>query len=84
MVWNAVVFHKLGNQDNLDKMRELLQDAPPPVLAVMERLIGQLMERKKTLFADDDRLIGEFKLYHDRHGELRPQAEVRGYVPKDK
>jgi hypothetical protein len=71
-VWNAVVFDAVaGNHRQVEEMRKLTAH-DPGIQAVVEHLIA----RKQSLFGNDDRLIGEYRLER-RQGELRLRAEAR-------
>jgi hypothetical protein len=71
-VWNAVVYaDAVDNSDFLDGIRELTGHKP-----IIAALIEQLIKRKRELFGDDHRLVGEHKFYR-KDGELRFRAEAR-------
>ncbi len=71
-VWNAVVFDAVNRSNRwLDQVRDLAGH-DPRVQAIVEELIA----RKQSLFGNDHRLIGEYRLYR-HHGELRLRAEAR-------
>ncbi len=56
--WNAVVFADvLENPRHLNELRR--QTAPDPDFSA---LIEQLIDRKRTLFADDQRTIGKWEM----------------------
>lgn len=76
MVWNSVVFEdQRGDPEVMQRMRGLL--AGNPRLAQEGVLIEHLIARKRELFADDPRLIGDYKL--SREGELwKIRVEARG------
>jgi hypothetical protein len=42
-----------------------------------------LIDRKRTLFGDDDRLIGEYALFN-KGGEIRLRAEARDPLSRDR
>ena len=71
-VWNSIVFDVTDpGQRRIEQLRNLAgQD--PGVRAIVEQLIA----RKQSLFANDQRLIGEYRLTR-RQGELHLQAEAR-------
>jgi hypothetical protein len=74
-VWNAIVFGAAApNQPCQQELRELrnLVDQDSGARMVVEHLIA----RKQTLFADDQRLIGRYRL-NRRQGELHLWAEAR-------
>lgn len=71
-VWNAVVYENVnGDARYIDMARNLTcHDRESAVL------FDQLIDRKRNLFGEDDRLVGELKL--TRHGgEIRLRAEAR-------
>lgn len=71
-IWNAVVYDTVnGNTKFIEMVRHAM--APAPDLAAR---IDQLIVRKHSLFGDDHRLVGEFKLTR-QNGELRLRAEAR-------
>lgn len=71
-VWNAVVYADAGeNGEMLEGVRSSMGRDP------QLRAFGEvLIERKRTLFADDHRLIGEYNLFR-KDGEIRLRAEAR-------
>jgi hypothetical protein len=76
-VWNAVVYADAAkNNHTLELLRSSTDQAPEA-----EALVEALIERKRTLFADDHRLIGEYEVFH-KDGELRLRAEARDPRPK--
>lgn len=71
-VWNGVVYDKVnGNSHFLDMARKLTCH-DRRIAALVEELIS----RKRKLFDDDDRLVGEFKFIR-KGGEIRLRAEAR-------
>jgi hypothetical protein len=76
-VWNAVVFDAADRSSRwVDRVRGLT-DHDPRIRALVEQLIS----RKQRLFGDDQRLIGEYRLYR-HHGELRLRAEAKRPSPR--
>ena len=74
-VWNAVVFDTVaGNNDFVSQLRSL--SSGDPVAATIE----QMIRRKRKAFADDLRLIGNYKLTWT-NGEWRLWAEARAPTP---
>lgn len=71
MVWNTVVYADVAQEDKMLKML-MATIADETEFRI---LIASLIDRKRTLFADDHRLIGEFEL-HYQNGELRLRAEA--------
>ena len=71
-VWNAVVYKDANGETRfLDMLRESMA-SEPQLAAVVE----QLIVRKRSLFADDYRVVGQYKLTR-KEGELRLWAEAR-------
>jgi SMC interacting uncharacterized protein involved in chromosome segregation len=71
-VWNAVIFADvLQDHRFLDEVQRLIAGVPE-----MAVLIQQLIARKRALFADDERLIGNWKLRHKKAG-VHLWAEAR-------
>jgi hypothetical protein len=67
-VWNAVVYaDATANPQFLDYLRKVTGNDP---------LIAGLITRKRELFGDDHRLIGEYKLTR-KAGQLHLWAEAR-------
>jgi hypothetical protein len=78
-VWNAVVYADyVGRPDFLDKLLDPSLSSPASVV-----LVKALVERKRSRrFADDDRLIGDYKI-KDVNGEPRLWAEARSPYSKE-
>ena len=78
-VWNAVIYADfVGRTDPLDQLLESSRSNPAGIA-----LIQALVQRKRSRrFADDDRLIGDYKL-RDVDGEPRLWAEARSPYPDD-
>lgn len=56
--WNAVIFADVLNDPrHLDEIRRLTTDNPKTAL-----LMEQMIARKRALFADDERLIGDWEV----------------------
>jgi hypothetical protein len=71
-VWNAVVYADVvANNQPLKSLRASTERDPQ-----IKSLTEQMIDRKRTLFGDDQRLIGEYELYR-KGGELRLRAEAR-------
>ena len=71
-VWNAVVFDAVNRSSRWgDQVRDLAGHDPR-----VRALVEQLVARKQSLFGNDHRLIGEYRLYR-HHGEIRLRAEAR-------
>ena len=71
-VWNAVIFADvLGDVRHLDEVRRLLAATPEAAVQV-----EQLITRKRTLFAGDERLIGNFEVTRTKDG-INVHAEAR-------
>ena len=76
MVWNAVLLDSV-NKNNFynEYIEELLSQNPG-----FDLFIRPLIERRKTLFANDKRMIGNFTVTY-KDGNLNVRAEARA-VPK--
>jgi hypothetical protein len=76
--WNAVIFADvLDDQRHLDEIRRLTADKPEPSL-----LVEHLITRKRTLFASDERLIGNWEITRTEEGvNLRAEARDPHSVP---
>ncbi len=73
MIWNALVFDQAsGTNDWLTRVRQTIAYSADGV-AVIEDLI----DRKRRLFADDNLLIGEFRVTRLGPGEINLWAEAR-------
>lgn len=71
-VWNAVVYADVANNGHtLDLLRSSMERD-----SESKELVEALIDRKRTLFDDDDRLIGEYKLRREGD-EWRLWAEAR-------
>jgi len=70
-VWKAVVYADAGkNGHMLDSVRKSMCQDPH-----VKGLVEGLIDRKRTAFGDDDRLIGDYTLFR-RDGEIRLRAEA--------
>jgi hypothetical protein len=73
LVWNALVLdHARGTTDWLTRVRQMI--APSPGSAAV---IEDLIDRKRRLFADDNLLIGDFRVTRPGPGEINLWAEAR-------
>ena len=71
-VWNAVIFADvLNDHRHLDEARRLIAGTPEAAV-----LVEQLIVRKRTLFAGDERLIGNFEVTRTKEG-INVHAEAR-------
>lgn len=71
-VWNAVIFADvLSDPGYLDEIRRLT--AGNPEVGV---LVDQMIDRKRALFADDDRLIGDWEVTRRPEG-INVRADAR-------
>jgi hypothetical protein len=71
-VWNSVVYEATRGDKHYMTMLQDLTGGQPEVAA----LVAFMISRKRTLFGDDHRLIGEFR-FIDKDGERRLQVEAR-------
>ena len=73
MIWNALVLDQAsGTNGWLTRVRQTTAHSPGGV-AVIEDLI----DRKRQLFADDNLLIGDFRVTRPGPGEINLWAEAR-------
>jgi len=72
VVWNAVVYESVKQDAHcLEMLQDLTASEPEIVL-----LVDQLIERKRSQYGNDHRIVGDFKLTI-RSGELNLRAEAR-------
>jgi hypothetical protein len=77
-VWNAVVYETVnGDRHFLDMAQKLTSHEP-----VMKGLVDFMIARKRRLFGDDHRLVGEFKFIY-KNGKRRLRAEARDPTPSN-
>jgi hypothetical protein len=78
--WNAVIFADVLNDDRyLREIRRLTAGTPETAL-----LIEHLITRKRALFANDSRLIGDWKVTRTRDGiNLWAEARDPHSVPRN-
>ena len=75
-VWNSVIFDEVdGNDHYIAWLRDLISDDP-----IGNSLVTKLIDRKRTTFAEDRRVIGNYKI-RCKHGELNLWAEARNPCP---
>jgi hypothetical protein len=79
-VWNAVIFADvLNDHGHLDEIRRLTAGNPEVCL-----LVDQLIARKRALFADDERLIGDWEVTRTPEGiNVRADARDPHSLPRD-
>ena len=71
-VWNGVILDDVnGNGYYMARLKEQASHDP-----ILQALLTELVHRRRTLFADDQRLIGNYKVTR-KQGELRLWAEAR-------
>jgi len=71
-VWNAIVLDTVkDSSEHISMLRQTIEGDP-----MASELIEQFISRKKAMFADDLRLIGEYRVTQKR-GEWRLRAEAR-------
>jgi hypothetical protein len=76
-VWNSAVFDAAnGNDHHVTSMRELTASDP-----LSAALVEQMLSRKMSEFADDQRLIGKYTVSR-KNGEWRLRAEARDPGPR--
>ena len=72
MVWNAVLLDSVNKNDfHNEYIENLLSENPG-----FDMFIKPLIERRKTLFANDKRMIGNFTVTY-KDGNLNVRAEAR-------
>lgn len=77
-VWNSAVLDAAnGNDCRVTRMRELTVSDP-----LSAALMEQMLSRKISEFADDQRLIGEYALFQ-KNGEWRLRVEARDPSPEN-
>jgi hypothetical protein len=78
--WNAVIFADVLNDGYyLDEIRRLTTGKPETAL-----LMEQMIARKRALFANDARLIGNWEVTHTEDGiNLRAEARDPHSVTRD-
>ena len=79
-VWNAVIFADvLNNNRYIDWVRRLAANEAGPAM-----LMEQMIARKRELFADDARLIGDWSIKRTEDGiNLRADARDPHTVPRN-
>jgi hypothetical protein len=71
-VWNATILDEVkGITNHIPMLRQTVENDP-----MSSALIEQLIDRKKEMFADDLRVIGEYSLTQKK-GEWRLRADAR-------
>jgi hypothetical protein len=80
-VWNAVIFADVLNDDrHLNEVRRLFVGT-----AEVAALVEQLIARKRTVFADDERLIGNFEVKRTEDGiNVHADAYNPHSLPRDR
>jgi hypothetical protein len=70
-VWNSVTFaDAVGKDTPMKEISKILKEKPD-----CRPLIERLIERKKTLYGDDNRLIGDYQV-RTVNGEVRLKVEA--------
>lgn len=86
VVWNGTVLDDInGNGYHMSQLKERMAHAP-----VLAALVRELASRKRTVFADDQRLIGEYKVTRKRGGlnlwaeagDPHPARRTKGQSPR--
>jgi len=76
VVWNAMVLYEVkGDRHFLDQIQAAMAQFPEGAA-----LVNLLIERKRTMFGHDHRLIGIYAIIEKR-GELVLRADVRAIPP---
>jgi hypothetical protein len=78
--WNAVIFADVLNDErHIEEIRRLTAGMPEAAL-----LVQRLIDRKRALFADDERLIGHWEVTRTPDGiNLRAEARDPHSLPRD-
>ena len=79
-VWNAVIFADVLNDHcHLDEIRRLTAEKPDIALPIEE-----LISRKRALFDDDERMIGNWEVTRTEDGiNLRAEARDPHSLPRE-
>ena len=78
-IWNAVVYADAGNDSEmLEKVCQSMGQHPE-----LQGFAEAFIHRKRTLFGDDLRLIGEYKLIR-KDGGITLRAEARDPTPSNR
>jgi hypothetical protein len=80
-VWNALVVAQWGQQDMLPDIYRRLEQMPEPDRSTMREMIDLLVERKRKLFPNELRAVGNWELRVKNNGDLALWAEARGPMP---
>lgn len=78
-VWNAEILDRAAGARGsfIDELRKQAALTPEPERTQVLQFLDELIERKRTHFASDRRLIGEFDVFDDGGGNWRIRAEAR-------
>jgi hypothetical protein len=83
MVWNAVLLDDEQGADYLNDAHTLLRGSDDQRgREFMDALVDDLADRKRTEFADDRRLIGDWQIFAQHDGGFRLRAEARALRSK--
>jgi len=79
--WNAVIFADvLHDHRHLSEIRRLTADKPEAAL-----MVEQMIRRKRALFANDERMIGEWEVTRTEDGiNLHADARDPHSLPRDR
>ena len=80
LCWNCSFFPSEEQQEQLKAITDKLGKSDPLLRIEVEDCIHMLLERKKTLFANDKRIITDFKIVEEREG---PRLLVMSTFVKD-
>lgn len=74
-IWNAIVMEELGDMPNvLSEARARVMKSGLPMMLM---LFDTLVQRKRSQFGDDYRLIGRYSVRRAADGSLNIKAEAR-------
>ncbi|HET9595240.1 MAG TPA: hypothetical protein VFP65_06655 [Anaeromyxobacteraceae bacterium] len=76
LVWNAVVLQQLGDPEPFREALARFRSLPEPHCTVMATLLARAVERKVERYADDVRLVRDWKLTQRGNGEASLWAEA--------
>ena len=83
MVWNAVILDDHRGMRYLSDLRSRLQLLDDPRgRALMLALVDDLVDRKRSAFANDQWLIGHWEIIPQPDGEVRVCVEARTLLPQ--
>ncbi|WP_242352810.1 MULTISPECIES: hypothetical protein [Anaeromyxobacter] len=76
LIWNALVCQRLGDPEPFREALARFRALPEPQCTVMATLVAQVVERKVERYADDVRMVRDWKLTQRENGEATLWAEA--------